>query len=328
MSDVVAAIPKADLHLHAEAGPRLQRLLAEGKGEPAYDWHSWAVRLMRDTPPGNARLDKIAQIPVIPEEDNDLANFRARIVDVLEEEASSGAIYAEVRFGRDTILRSDFISLFREAEAEVQQRHTGFLAEPLVCLFLPHGPNRYDEHVKACLREASRGLAGVDLIPIPYDLEADWSTAYRWTEMLSDAGLGITAHAAEFTKANLESALRAPGINRIGHAVYAATDQRLIDLIVESGVAIEVSLTSNLILGAVEALEHHPISRFIEAGIPISINTDDPVHFQTSIGREYEIAHRLGLNEDVLRGVTQTAILHSFTPPSRREQLLNSIRNA
>ena len=49
------------------------------------------------------------------------------------------------------------------------------------------------------------------------------------------------------------------------------------------------------------------------------------MHFQTNIGREYEIAHEIGLSEDTLHDVTRTAILHSFTTPSRREQLLNSI---
>jgi adenosine deaminase len=80
-----------------------------------------------------------------------------------------------------------------------------------------------------------------------------------------------------------------------------------------------------LILGAVETIDHHPITRFIEAGIPISINTDDPMHFQTNIGREYEIAHTLGLDEDTLSEITRSAIRHSFTSSSRRDQLLKSI---
>ena len=324
MPSGVAAIPKVDLHLHAEAGPRLQRLLADERGEATYDWHSWATRLQRDIPPGNSRLDHLQTLPSFVEEDDKPDNFRARVVDALEEAASFGAIYAEIRFGRNTILRPDFISLFRDAESEVQQSHPGFFAEPLATLFLPHNSEQYEEHVKRCLEAAPHGLAGVDLVPIPYDQEADWSTAYEWTEMFSDAGLGITIHAGEYSTANLESALRAPGIKRIGHGVHAANDQKLLELVVEAGVALEVCLTSNLILGGVE-FDAHPITRFIEAGIPISLNTDDPVHFQTDIAREYEIAHTIGLNEDSLRHVTRTAILHSFTSPSRREQLLDSI---
>jgi len=96
-------------------------------------------------------------------------------------------------------------------------------------------------------------------------------------------------------------------------------------MVVASGVGLEVCLSSNLILGAVETLDRHPISRFIETGIPISINTDDPMHFQTNIGREYEIAHTLGLSEDTLRKVSRSAVYQSFTSTSRRERLLKLI---
>jgi hypothetical protein len=82
----IASIPKADLHLHAEAGPRLQRLLAESKGEPPYDWKLWATRLMRDTATGIARLEKLAKMLISPEEEADPDNFRARIVAVLKSE--------------------------------------------------------------------------------------------------------------------------------------------------------------------------------------------------------------------------------------------------
>jgi len=321
----LAGIPKADLHLHAEAGPRLQRLLAESKGESPYDWQDWATCLRRDTAPGIARLEKLATLLISPEEEADPDNFRARIVAVLEEEVNFGAIYGEVRFGRETVLRPDFISLFREAESEVRREHPGFFAEPLATSLLQDDPEQVDKLLQGCLRAAAQGLAGVDLIPIPYDREADWSDAYRWTGKLSDAGLGLTIHAPEFYVANLEAALKAPEAKRLGHAVFAATDQKLLDLVVASGVGVEVCLSSNLILGAVETIDHHPITRSIEAEIPISINTDDPMHFQTNIGREYEIAHTLGLDEDTLREITRSAIRHSFTSTYRRDQLLKSI---
>lgn len=57
---VVAALPKADLHIHQEWGGRLDRVLARREGRPSYDWRAWAERLMRDTPPGAARLARLA----------------------------------------------------------------------------------------------------------------------------------------------------------------------------------------------------------------------------------------------------------------------------
>ena len=134
MPNGVDAIPKVDLHRHSEAGLRLQRLLAAGKGEAEYDWRSWSDRPVRD---GRADLlenwDFLNMGALVEEAGPD--KFRALIAAGLEDAASSGAIYAEARFGR--FLRPDFISLFREVESEVQQRHPGFFAEPIACLFLP-----------------------------------------------------------------------------------------------------------------------------------------------------------------------------------------------
>ena len=317
----VAALPKADLHVHAEAGPRLQRLLGPGRGEAPVDWCDWAQRLMRETPPGIERLKMVASIIFRAEEDAEPANFLARVVDVLEEDAAAGSVYTEVRFGRDTVIRPDFMELFREAERVAQTRHPALRAEALATMFVGVESRVDDPRVEACLRAAGEGLAGVDLIPEPYDREADWSIAYRWAERLAGAGLGITVHAGEMAKANIRSALMVPGVRRLGHAVYAAADDGLLDAIAESGVAVECSLTSNVILGAVEDYESHPIRKFIGAGIPVTINSDDPVHFGTDIGREYGIASALGFTRDELIGVTRTAVEHGFTSDSRREEL-------
>ncbi len=72
-------------------------------------------------------------------------------------------------------------------------------------------------------------------VPSPYDQEADWSRTYVWASRAVDAGLGITAHAGEFSKANIEAALKLPGITRMGHGVHAASSSNLIDKILEAG---------------------------------------------------------------------------------------------
>ena len=67
------------------------------------------------------------------------------------------------------------------------------------------------EAFETCLRARDQGLAGIDFIPDPLDTEADWTVAYRWAERAAEAGLGITAHAAEFSTANLTAALLRAG---------------------------------------------------------------------------------------------------------------------
>ena len=134
---VVAALPKADLHMHQEWGGRLDRVLARREGRPCYDWHAWAERLMRDTPPGAARLAHLAPFASVSQElDAVPENFIARVADLLAEAAVDGAVLVEVRFGNETVLRPDFMALFREAERRVQARYPRLRAEALVTLIL------------------------------------------------------------------------------------------------------------------------------------------------------------------------------------------------
>jgi hypothetical protein len=113
--------PKADLHVHAEAGARLDTLLA-GRGErAAYDWAAWASEIAAELPPGQARLMAMSRELVPPEVDADPIHFRARIEQLLLDAAATDAVYVEVRFGRETVTRDDFMTHFREAERRVTE---------------------------------------------------------------------------------------------------------------------------------------------------------------------------------------------------------------
>src|SRR4051812_8922466 len=247
----IAALPKADLHIHQEQSPRIDRVLAREQGRPPYDWRGWATQLMAANAPGVARLQHIGAIlPDTLEADAADAIFIARVVDLLEEAAADGAVLVEVRFGNATILRPAFMELFREAERQVQQRYPQLRAEAIATLLLWLDPERLESIFAGCLRAASEGLRGIDLLYEPYETEADWTTAYRIAQRAAAAGLGVTAHAGELSTANIAAALRAPGLTRIGHATYAAADPRLLELLAQSGATIECSLTCNVLMGA------------------------------------------------------------------------------
>jgi adenosine deaminase len=322
----IARLPKADLHIHQEQSPRIDRVLARKQGRPPYDWRGWATNLMAQNAPGAARLQHIgAIVPDTLEADAADTIFIARVADLLEEAAADGAVLVEVRFGNASILRPAFLDLFREAERQVQLRYPRLRAEAIATLLLWLEPERLEQIVASCLRGASQGLRGIDLLYAPYDTEADWTTAYRITERAAAAGLGVTAHAGEVSTANIAAALRAPGLTRIGHATYAAADPRLLDLLARSGATVECSLTCNVVLGASASYADHPILRFLEYGIPVALGTDDPVQICTTIGREYAIAHALGLAPAELIGLTRNAIQAAFTTPTRRQALLKEL---
>ena len=316
-------LPKADLHIHQEVSPRLDRVLAAREGRLPYDWSSWTTHLMSEIPPGIARLRQLASVfPVDPRLDALPDNFIARLEDLLEEAAMQGAILVEVRFGGETMLLPDYLDLFREAERRVQIRHPRFHAEAIAILLLWYEPDRLERVVQACLSQAAHGLRGLDFLYEPYDEEAEWETARSIARRAIDAGLGVTVHAGEFSSANLVAAATLPGVTRIGHAVFAPSDPHMLDLLGERQITVECCLSCNVILGAVSSLQHHPIRQLVAHGIPVVLGTDDPVQLNTNIGQEYGLAYALGFSQRALTEMTRHAVEVAFTTPERRRHLL------
>jgi adenosine deaminase len=338
VSPRIASLPKADLHLHQEERPRLDRVVARRQGRPPYEWRRWMERLLVETGPGMERLagmfvpDATLPIDDVP---GDTPEFIiAKVADALREAAADGALLVEVRFGTagQALTRPDFMALFREAERQVKAEYPHLRAEAIGYLSLDNDPARLhsaERQFEACLRSVCEGLAGLDFMVAPYETEADpalWATAYRWAARAADAGLGITVHAGEFSAANLRAALDMPGLRRLGHAVYAASDPRLLERLARSGATVECCLSSNVVLGAVPSYEAHPIRQFVAAGVPVTLNTDDPVRIWTTIGREYAIAAALGFSPRDLLAFTRNAIQTSFTTASRRSALLSEVK--
>jgi adenosine deaminase len=323
INPTIAMLPKADLHLHQEWSPRLDRVLARREGRPAYDWRSWARRVIEETPPGIARLRRLGEIvPTPPDVYANAEYFVAWVEDALEEAAADGAVLVEVRFGKAEVLRPGFMALFREAERRVRARHPAVCAEAIVILMPWKMPELLARLLDACVGAARDGLAGIDLLYEPYEAEADWEPMFRAAARAADAGLGVTAHAGEFSPANCAAALQVPHLTRIGHAVYAGRDPRLLDLLADRGVTVECSLSCNVVLGAVPSYEEHPLHRFVERGIPVALCSDVPVQVATTIGREYQVAHALGFSPAELAAFTANAIRASFAPPERKTRLL------
>jgi hypothetical protein len=133
----IAALPKADIHIHQEWSPRLDKVLARQEGRAPYNWRAWAASLRQTQPPGAARLRHLSShFPAPLEADAQPHNFVARVVHMLEEAAADGAVLVETRLGRDMADRPDCLMLFHAAERQVQAQYPRLRAAaiPLVHL--------------------------------------------------------------------------------------------------------------------------------------------------------------------------------------------------
>ncbi|AUG77414.1 Adenosine deaminase [Kitasatospora sp. MMS16-BH015] len=141
------------------------------------------------------------------------------------------------------------------------------------------------------------------------------------------AGLHSVPHAGESTgPETVWDALRVLGAERIGHGTQSVKDPALMDHLGEHRIALEVCPTSNLATRVVERLEEHPIKQMVDAGLLVTVNSDDPPMFGTDLNTEYAVAARLlGLDESGVAGLARNAVEASFLDAPGKARLTGEI---
>ena len=141
------------------------------------------------------------------------------------------------------------------------------------------------------------------------------------------AGLRSVPHAGETTgPETIWTSLGELGAERIGHGTSAAQDPRLLAYLADNRIPLEVCPSSNVATRAVASLAEHPLPRFVEAGVIVTINSDDPPMFGTTLNREYEIAaDLLGLDRAGVADLARAAVRVSFAPDDLTTRLLQEI---
>jgi aminodeoxyfutalosine deaminase len=144
------------------------------------------------------------------------------------------------------------------------------------------------------------------------------------------AGLHSVPHAGETTgPETVWDALRLLGAERIGHGTSSARDPELLEHLAASGVPLEVCPSSNIATRAVTSLAEHPLRTFVEAGVTVTINSDDPPMFGTSLNQEYAVAAELlDLDEAGLADLARAGVQASFAPDDVRQRVLAEIDSA
>lgn len=140
--------------------------------------------------------------------------------------------------------------------------------------------------------------------------------AEMFTEIFDDvkrAGLAVLPHAGETAGPESVWAALGAGATRIGHGIRAADDRRLMEHLRDHDIPLEICISSNVSTGAVPSLAEHPVRRLFDAGVPITLNTDDPAIFGTSLSREYQIAAGIfGFSQDELTTIAQNAFRYAL----------------
>lgn len=138
-------------------------------------------------------------------------------------------------------------------------------------------------------------------------------------EVARTGGLGLTVHAGEDAgPENVWEAIDVLGADRIGHGCSAASDPELVRRLAKDGVLVECAITSNYQTGAVKRGQEHPVFTFLDAGVPVSVCTDNTTVSSTHMGRENQyLVERFG--RDTVEAIHQSARSHSFIARVREE---------
>jgi adenosine deaminase len=151
---------------------------------------------------------------------------------------------------------------------------------------------------------------------------AEFAPAYR---LAHENGLGCTVHAGEVRgPESVWAAIRDLPVTRIGHGVRSIEDPALVEELARRGIALEVCPGSNVALGLYPNRAAHPLPRLIAGGVRVTLGSDDPPFFHTTLGTEYDES---GLGEPVLRTITRTAIEVSFADEATKAKLLKRVQS-
>ncbi|MFZ1728021.1 MAG: adenosine deaminase [Albidovulum sp.] len=322
-------LPKVELHLHLEgaAPPAFIRDLAKKKhmdiagifdenGHYAYRdfWHFLQI------------YEAATSTLTRPED-----YYRLTLA-VLEESAASGIIYSECFLspdfcgGREVSAWREYLHAIREA-ADLAEKRDGIILRGIITPIRHFGPDKARETARCAAETAGDwivgfGLAGDEKICKPKD--------FRWSfDAAREAGLRLTAHAGEWGGPDsVRDAIRDLGVARIGHGVRAIEDRTLVDEIAEKGVVLEVCPGSNIALGLYPDWPHHPICRLRERGVKVTISTDDPPFFHTTMVREYErLAEAFDWGAGEFIDIARTSAEAAFCDPATGDIMKKKLEN-
>jgi aminodeoxyfutalosine deaminase len=329
LTDFIAGLPKAELHVHhvGSASPRIVAELAArhpAAGVPTDPDELQEFFAFRDFAHFIEVYLAVVDLVRTPEDVHVLTYEVAREM-ALEQRLR----YAELTCTPYTsVLRGIPIEAYTEAIEDARvaaERDFGLVMRWIYDIPGESGVPAAEATLAYALDHAPDALVGFGLggpeIGVPRPQFQPHFDAAR------AAGLRSVPHAGETTgPETVWDAIRLLGAERIGHGTSAVTDPDLLEHLAESGIVLEVCPTSNVATRAVDTLDEHPLRTFVEAGVPVTINSDDPPMFGTTLNGEYAVAARLlDLDEAGVADLARAAVRASFAPEDVRTRILAEI---
>jgi len=326
-SAFIYSLPKAELHLHLEGAVSPETLveLRQRHGKQSTLAQAESLYQYRDFN-GFLMAFKTLTEDLQTAGDYELITYR-----LIEQLKTENVLYAEVYVSVGVCLwrKQDFEAIFEGLERGRERGERDF-GVSLLWIFdavRQFGPGAAQDVFELAAKFRDRNVVAVgiggDEQKAPPELFRD---AYAHA---ADQGLRLTAHAGE--TAGPESVWGALnlGAERIGHGLTAQQDPELIEELATRQIPVEICITSNLRTGCCGKISDHPVRRYFDQGLMLTLSTDDPAMFSTTLAREYELAQtEFGFTDEHLRELARNSFEASFLPAEKKVHFLNLLDSA
>jgi adenosine deaminase len=330
--ELLHALPKTDLHCHLDGSMRLKTIL-----ELADRHH---VNLPADTEDGLAKAIHMGE--VCKSLEDYLVAFDVTCAVLQTEEglhraayelaidaAAENVRYLEVRYApvlheRNGLRMTTIIDSVLEG-LRAAKRETGIKCGVILCGIRHMSPETSLRLAELCVAYKNRGVIGFDLAGAELNFPAK---AHREAfSIILKNNVNCTAHAGEaFGPESISQAIHKLGAHRIGHGTRLREDGDLLNYINDHRIPLEVCLLSNAQTGAVADLKSHPLKFYFEYGLRVTINTDNRLITDTTVTKEYWLAHKeLGLNLEDLTTILVSGFKSAFLPFREKQDLLKAV---
>lgn len=306
--------PKVELHLHHEgaAPPAFIRQLAhEKKVDLEGVFNEDGSYAYKDFVHFLSVYEAATSVLKSPED------YARLTTAVLEECAANGVIYAESFIspdfcgGRDVGAWKEYLHAIQEAADQAEAVHGITLKGIVTCI--RHFGGEWAKETALCAAETKGdfitgfGMGG--------DENQFTQGTFKWAfDCAREAGLQLTTHAGEWGgPESIRQALDDLKVERLGHGVQVIEDEALMQRVIDEGVTLEVCPGSNVVLGVYRSIKDHPIKRLRDAGVKVTVSTDDPPFFHTTMTKEYEMLEQaFGWGAEDFTALNMTAIDAAF----------------
>jgi aminodeoxyfutalosine deaminase len=331
---LIAQLPKVELHVHLEGSMR-QATVVELAARHGVRLTEQEVAARYQYADFHGFLEAYKWVTSFLRTSADYALITERLADEL---IPQNVVYAEVTISAGVMLwrkQDAAANLLAIHEAGMAARKRGLRMQ-----WIPDATRQFG--AAAAMEVAKLAAEAQDIGSVAFGMGGDEQSRpaeeFREAfEFAASRGLHRVSHAGEIGgPAEVQLAIEALGAERIGHGIAVMHDVFLRETMHMHGVVLEICPTSNLRTGALAkqlrrasvALEDHPVTGFLRQGVPLTISTDDPAMFETTLNDEYALLLRLGVAPTQLAELAAAAAGYSFLPEPDKTELYERIQAA